>query len=170
MLKNLSCRVLTLGLCLISASSCASSDLKWKGDMSEHMSRYMKSFDKFRKETCKPNVEEVFDTHLLAYRGQGYWIPELEDDVDVETIKSLLPQLEKKLQWIQSEKKRVQIKGIPKHQVTTKIEKQLKKLLNLKKDELSTDDKKKTIARSSSLKELEVLKKNTMLLLKKFHS
>ena len=101
--------------------------------MSEHVSSYMSSFDKFRKTTCKLNVEEKFDTYLLAYRGQGYWIPELNDDVDVETIKSLLPQIEKKLQWIEAERKRVQKKGIPKHPVTKKIQKQLQKLLTLKK-------------------------------------
>lgn len=128
--------------------------------MSQHVASYMSSFDKFRKQVCKSGTEEKFDSDLLAYRGQGYWIPEFEDDVDVETIKLLLPQMEKKLQWIKEQKERVLKKGIPKQKVTDKMRKDLEKLLQYKKYELEDDEKKKVASRSTSLKELEKLKKS----------
>lgn len=160
MLKNLSHKLFPFGISLAIFTSCASSTLNWKGDMSQHVASYMSSFDKFRKEVCKPETEEKFDSDLLAYRGQGYWIPELDDDVDVETIKLLLPQMEKKLEWIKTQKERVQKKGIPKQKVTEKIRKDLEKLLQYKKYELEEDEKKKIASRSASLKELEKLKKS----------
>jgi len=135
--------------------------------MSKHVSSYMKSFDQFREKICVPKAEKLFDEYLLQYRGQGYWIPELNDDVDVESIKSLLPQMEAKLTWIRAQKEHVKKEGIPKESVTAPMRKILDKLLTLKKTELSTDEEKKTAARKESLKHLEELKKNYETLIKK---
>lgn len=135
--------------------------------MNKHVSTYMESFDKFRERICVPKAEKIFDEYLLAYRGQGYWIPELNDDVDVESIKSLLPQMEKKLAWIEAEKKEVEKKGLPKESVTDPIRKILKRLLTLKKTELLSDEKKKVEARKESLKLLTDLTKSYDALIKK---
>ena len=67
----------------------------------------MSTFESFRKKVCVPKAEEKFDQYLRSYRGQGYWIPEMKDDVDVATITTLLPEMEKKLKWIQSERKKL---------------------------------------------------------------
>lgn len=166
MFKNLSLKGLYLFLCLFSLSSCATS-VKWEGDMSKHVSAYTKSFDDFREKICVPKAEKLFDEYLLQYRGQGYWIPELNDDVDVESIKSLLPQMEAKLTWIRAQKDEVKKDGIPKESVTAPMRKILDRLLTLKKTELSSDENKKTAARKESLKLLEDLKKNYEALIKK---
>lgn len=166
MFKNLSLKGLYLFLCLFSLSSCATS-VKWEGDMSKHVSAYSKSFDDFREKICVPKAEKLFDEYLLQYRGQGYWIPELNDDVDVESIKSLLPQMEAKLSWIRAQKDEVKKEGIPKESVTAPMRKILDRLLTLKKTELSSDEDKKTAARKESLKLLEDLKKNYETLIKK---
>lgn len=127
--------------------------------MSRHVATYMSSFDKFRSKICVPKAEGIFDEYLLDYRGQGYWIPELDEDVDVESIKSLLPQMEKKLSWIQSQKTKVQKQGIPPVGATNNSKKLLQRLLILKKSELSTDDKSKVSPRKESLKLLGELVK-----------
>lgn len=135
--------------------------------MDQHVKTYMKSFDSFRAKVCVPKAEDMFDKYLLEYRGQGYWIPELNDDVDVESIKSLLPQMEKKLLWIKEQKEKVTKHGIPKETVTKDMRFILKKLLNLKKTELSPDEAKKTAARKESLRLLGKLLKSYETLIKK---
>jgi hypothetical protein len=164
--KNLSLKTLAFSFCLISAGSCASS-IKWEGEMKTHVATYMKSFDDFRSKVCVPKAEEIFDKYLLEYRGQGYWIPELNDDVDVESIKALLPLMEKKISWIKDEKEKVLNYDIPKPSVTAHMRSLLRKLLVLKKTELSASEEKKTQARKESLKLLTELLKAYEGLIKK---
>lgn len=166
MFKNLSRKGIYLSFCLFSFTSCATS-VKWEGDMSKHVSSYMKTFDDFREKVCVPKAESIFEGYLKDYRGQGYWIPELNDDVDVESIKSLLPQMERKLSWIREQKALVQKNGIPKESVTAPMRKTLDRLLTLKKTELYTDEAKKIAARKESLKLLDELKKQYETLIKK---
>lgn len=135
--------------------------------MQKHVNSYMKTFDDFRKKVCVPKAHEIFDQYLLQYRGQGYWIPELNDDVDVESIKSLLPIMEKKVQWIKHEKELVQRNGLPSKYVTAPIRKTLARLLELKKTELLTDEDKKKSSRKESLKLLNELPKQYSALIKK---
>jgi len=135
--------------------------------MSRHVATYMNSFDKFRAKICVPKAESIFDEYLLAYRGQGYWIPELEGDVDVESIKSLIPQMEKKLAWIESQKNKVKKNGIPGVGATNNSKRILSRLLALKKSELSTNEKSKVSSRKESLKLLEQLVKEYDGLIKK---
>ena len=160
MLKNLNSRYFYLGFILFSVNSCASSPVKWEGDVKKHVASYERSFDDFRKKICVPKAESIFDKYLLAYRGQGYWIPELNEDVDVESIKSLLPQMEKKLAWIKQQKELVQKKGLPDKSILNRTQKILDQLLTLKKTELSTDEKEKTQARKASLAHLVNLQKS----------
>lgn len=165
MLKNLS-SLCYLGLILFSVSSCATS-VKWEGEMSTHISSYMNTFDKFRDRICVPKAEQIFDKNLLAYRGQGYWIPELNDDVDVESIKALLPQMNSKLTWIKEQKKKVSKGNIPNADVTAGVRYLLKRLLELKKDELSDNEQVKIASRKKSLKLQQDLVKQFEKLVKK---
>lgn len=136
----------------LSLTSCASSTVKWEGDMSRHVTTYMDSFKKFRERICVPKAEGMFHQYLKAYRGQGYWIPELEGDVDVESIKLLIPEFEKKLEWIKKEKEKVTKSGIPSSKATKDLKFILSRLLLLKKNELSTDEAVKVSSRKESLK------------------
>lgn len=165
MLKNLSSSFYLLTI-FFSVSSCASS-VKWEGEMSNHTASYMETFDKFRERICVPKAEEIFEKNLLAYRGQGYWIPEINDDVDVESIKSLLPQMEAKLSWIKEQKKKVSKSKLPNADVTASTRYLLKRLLDLKKDELSPDDKVKVASRKKSLKMQQDLQKHFESMIKK---
>jgi hypothetical protein len=155
--KNLSIKGVALGAIFLSFSSCATS-IKWEGEMSRHVSSYKESFDKFRGKVCQSKTEPTFDHYLLRYRGQGYWIPELNGDVDVETIRSLLPEMEKKLAWIQAQIKSIKKESIPGPKVTADFRILLKKLLDLKKKELSQDEASKVKSRQVSLKLQDDLK------------
>lgn len=140
--------------------SCATS-IKWTGDISSHKANYLKEYKKFRSELCQKSDEKTFQERLKAYRGTGYWIPELNGEVDTDTIKELLPEIESKLKWIKSQKSLVSSKKKwPKDQVTLSIRKTLKELLELKKSELSNDENFKTKSRQASLKLIAKLKED----------
>jgi hypothetical protein len=157
--KNLGLKFLTFSLLVTSFSSCAS-PVKWEGKLSSHKKSYMKAFEKFRTNICVPKAESLFEEYLRNYRGQGYWIPELNGDVDVTTIKSLLPELEKKLAWIKSQKQSLKSSKLPNADVIAKVNKLLKRLLELKKTELAEDEGAKTRARKASLKLLSSLQRD----------
>lgn len=135
--------------------------------MSKHVKSYMTSFKKFRKQICVPKAEEIFDQSLKSYRGQGYWIPEIKEDVDVESIKSLLPEMERKLAWIRKEKAELEKKSFPNERITLPVKRLLASLLDLKKDEITEDDQKKKISRQKSLQLLGRLQKEFDLLVEK---
>ncbi len=119
----------------------------------------MHVFDDFRGKICVPRAETIYQDYLKSYRGQGYWIPELQDDVDVESIKSLLPEFEKKLSWIREQRKHVTTSSFPSKTATKEVHVLLQKLLALKKKEIEPDEKEKTQSRKESLRLLGVLKK-----------
>lgn len=125
--------------------------------MSTHVNTYMDSFHKFRERICVPKAESLFEEYLKAYRGQGYWIPELANDVDVQTISSLIPEFEKKLVWIRDQKEKVQKNKFPTLAVTKEIRMILNRLLQLKKSELSSEENGKVSSRQESLKLLAKL-------------
>lgn len=163
---NLSLKGFYLFFVLASVSSCATS-IKWEGKMSKHVMTYSSAFDSFREKICVPKAESIFDKNLLDYRGQGYWIPELNDDVDVVTIKSLLPQIETKLAWINKQKENVKTHSFPSQNVTQEVRQLLGELLKLKKTELSSDESLKVNARKQSLKLLGRLIKSYESLIRK---
>lgn len=135
--------------------------------MKKHVKTYEKALKEFNHQVCVPKAEEIFEKNLRAYRGQGYWIPELADDVDVETIRSLIPYMEEKLNWIRLQKKLISKKGIPKTVVTSEMRKQLKSLLVLKKAELSLNENEKIKSRKKSLKILQKVQQTYSALVKR---
>jgi hypothetical protein len=165
--KHLSSKYL-LPFILLLLSSCASSSVNWQGELDDQAKLYMHSFEKFRTRICVPRAEIVFGQYLKAYRGQGYWIPELNDDVDVETITSLIPELEKKLEWIKSQQHKVNKLGLPSKSYIHQTRGILSRLLELKKTELSRDEKLKISARQESLKLQKKLSESYEELIKNF--
>lgn len=151
MLKHLKLKTF-LGLALFGLSSCASSSVKWQGNQEDHARSYMESFKKFRERVCVPRAETVFQQRLKAYRGQGYWIPELKDDVDVASISALIPEFEKKLAWISAQQEKVKKQGLPSEAILKDVRWILHRLLQLKKTELATDEVLKINARKESLR------------------
>ncbi len=152
MLQSLRHKGALLFATIFSLTSCASSSLKWQGEMSTHVATYMNSFSKFRERICVPKAEQIFKDDLKAYRGQGYWIPELNDDVDVESITAILPEFEKKITWIKKQKERIKKQHLPSTSVTKDVRFLVSRLLELKKSELSLNETTKINSRKESLK------------------
>lgn len=142
--------------------------MKWQGTMKNQVKSYMTSFAKFREKICVPKAESIFTESLKKFRGQGYWIPELKDDVDVESISLLIPEFEKKLAWIKKERAEVEKKkSLPDDKILNNIRHLLSELLKLKKGELSSDEAVKTASRKASLKLMGRLASDYETLIKK---
>lgn len=151
MLKNLVSKTLILSISFISLPSCASG-VKWEGKIDRHIYNYEKAFTTFRTAVCRPNTENIFNNKLTAYRGQGYWIPEIGNDVDVATIKDLLPVMEKKLAWIREQKEKLEKnKKFPHRKVTEDLRKSYNEVLALKKAELADEYNLKQLNRQKAL-------------------
>jgi hypothetical protein len=152
--------ILLLALALHGPQACASpASLNWEGDIDKHVKSYHASFDRFRELICVPKAESIFSGLLKSYRGQGYWIPEYQGDVDVVTIKKLLPELEKKLQWISAQREKVQKSAFPAPGLTGEARRLMRRLLELKKTELLSEEKPKVSARQESLKKISELQR-----------
>lgn len=168
MFKNLKLNSLLGYVLLFPLAACASAQTE-RMKIEANKEDYLEAFSKFRKSVCRPGVEKEFSEKLKLYRGTGYWIPELNGDVDIETIKSLLPTMDKKLLWIQETKKRAQVGNFPKSEITKKIRQLASELLILKKTELSTDEKEKKKARTKSLELLGELRQQYDYLIKELY-
>lgn len=65
---------------------------------------YLKLQSEFSAESCKPGTEESFRKLDRSYRGDGNFIPILLDEkVDLKTVKSLVPLMKEKGEWIQAQ-------------------------------------------------------------------
>lgn len=99
--RKLSLLVLATGV----IQSCASPlEVSQQGNTLE---RYHKLFAEHRKALCPKGTEEEFNALLKHYRGNGNWVPELSGDVDFVTVEKLLPEMERKLKWIQEQRAHV---------------------------------------------------------------
>ncbi len=99
-------KAILLTACLGVAQSCASPLAP--SQQGATLSRYLKLDDEHRRELCPAGTEEEFNRLLKRHRGLGYWVPELEGDVDFVTLEKLMPELEHKLRWIQEKRARLQ--------------------------------------------------------------
>jgi hypothetical protein len=62
---------------------------------------YLKIHDQFSKAVCRPGVEQEYWKLNHAFRGDGHYIPmTLDDKFDSTTVVKHLPELRKKLVWI----------------------------------------------------------------------
>lgn len=128
------------------------------------LKKYMQAFHEHRKELCPAGTEEEFEKLLKNYRGRGLWIPELMGDVDFSTIQKSIPEIEKKLKWIQQEKlKLMNRKNIPKANVAKSFEKNIRNLLKLKADWETLPvkaERARRVSGNESLRELAKLREN----------
>ncbi len=116
---------------LVTLQSCAS-PLAPSSEAST-LARYRELFQRHHKELCPAGTEDEFNKLLKAYRGLGFWVPELAGEVDFLTVEKFLPDIERKLAWIQAQKKSLQgRKSLPGLVTITTIEKRIDALLRHK--------------------------------------
>ena len=157
---------LILSLVLSVAQSCASP--LSTASQKKTIAQYQELFKKHHEELCPKGLEEEFNRLLKRYRGQGNWVPELAGDVDYVTVEKLLPEMEKKLKWIQEERsKLLKRKKLPSLAHIEKIEVDLKELLKQKEVwETSSSESTKRQAAKASLQGLTQLRNDWKKLMK----
>ncbi len=65
------------------------------------ISEYLRLHHSYEKMVCPAGTEEKFNTLFKNYRGDGHYVPLLEDDsLDKKTIQKFLPKLREKKAWI----------------------------------------------------------------------
>lgn len=69
----------------------------------DHIQAYWGSFNKFKTQVCSPSDKATFDKLLKDYKGAGYYIPLHQEKIVKEAIHEILPFLDKKIQWLQSD-------------------------------------------------------------------
>lgn len=135
------------------------------------LDEYLKAQKEFFHDSCKPGVEESFRQLDKNYRGDGNFIPVLLDEkIDLKTIKSHLPLLQEKKQWIEKQIEsiaKIETKKIQAYELD-RIQNDVNLLVEEYKDYYFTSDqeKKKKILENANLqfaqlvKEVEQFKNN----------
>jgi len=124
---------------------------------------YLKLQSEFSTESCKAGTEEAFQKLDRSYRGDGNFIPILLDEkVDLKTIKSLIPLMKDKGQWIQAQidtLSRVQDLKAARNQID-EVEKEVYLLQEMKKEHYFSNDKAKKdeIAKKAAAQFAQLLK------------
>ncbi len=167
MLKNLKRNFFVFSTYLLSLPTFATT-IQWEGGLDKNVQKYLDLYQDFRYQVCRPNTEEKFNSLLKRYRGQGYWIPEVNGDVDVEALEFILPELKKKLTWIKEQKKKItHLKNIPSGQLI-ELKKTYQRLMLLKNSEIQNDEKEKINSRQESLKLISQIQNQFDTLIQKF--
>jgi len=125
--------------------------------------RYFSELTRFQKQVCPKGTEENYQKMLQNYRGLGFYLPELNGDVDLITIEKLLPEMEKKLKWIKViiSKLEKDSKWPKPEMIDLSILELINQLLSLKYDfTLAQTEKQKNTIADLSLKKMKELKKS----------
>lgn len=140
----------------------SSDDFAWSGNLYKKIQKYTKIHKQYFKKVCTPGTEFKYYKLLRKYRGQGNYLPLLENDIDRKAIKTNLKHFKRKLSHIKKiEKKIRKSKRLPKFKlVAGDLEASISKLLSLKKKYYAeVSDKKKLKIIAESDKRLKLLTK-----------
>lgn len=109
MLKTLKNNLLIFALISSSAFARPSPVLKIKGRDNKIIENYLLKHQEFFSKECRPGTEEKYWKLYNKFRGDGHYIPVLEDEkLDRLTVNRFIPELERKLVWIKSLKGKVE--------------------------------------------------------------
>lgn len=128
--------------------------LKIKSKDNKIVSEYLAKHKDFFNKNCKPGTEEKYWDLYHRFRGDGHYIPVLEDDkLDKLTINRFLPELNRKHAWIEKKKNEItKLKDFKKFlSEIDDLEEEYLKILELKQAELegkTSEEKKKARNRS----------------------
>lgn len=114
---------------------------------------FLERHEIFNQKICREGDKEKFNELFKAYKGEGIYLPFINDQIDFETIRLRLPQINEKLEWIKEEVKKLsQRKDWPKKNALKPLILGLKSLMEIKKAaHLSSGRKKKLEQQSSKL-------------------
>lgn len=127
--------------------------IKWNGNIYKIIHKYNKIHKRFSKKVCQPGDEKKYWDLLKNYRGQGHYLPKLNDDIDRKAIRKNIHHFEAKLKHITDIRKKLKsLKEFPKFQlIQIELNEIVSKLLLLKKKfkvELRVDQKNELLKES----------------------
>ena len=74
--------------------------LPWSGNIYKHIYKYKKLHAQFSADVCSPGTESNYYNLLKKYRGKGYYMPEVDGELDRQAIKNNLMHLKNKITHI----------------------------------------------------------------------
>lgn len=129
-------------------TSAISSELfSWSGNLYKKIRKYNKIHKSYSKKVCSPGTEFKYYKLLRKYRGQGYYLPLRNKDIDRKAITKNLHNFSKKLYHIKKiQKKLKKDKKLPLFNLISKnLSSTMEDLLLIKKKYHSEIDNKKKI-------------------------
>ena len=152
---------LVFALLIILSTSAISSELfSWSGNLYKKIRKYNEIHKEFSRKVCSPGTEFKYYKLLKNYRGQGYYLPLLKNDIDRKAITKNLHNFTKKIYHIKKiQKKLKKEKKLPLFNLISKnLSNTIEDLLLIKKKYHSEiDDKKKLILAKESNKKIKLL-------------
>lgn len=133
----------------------------YKGNPYKAIINYNKVHSSFFKHACSKREDRTYLKLLKEYRGQGYYLPKINNEIDRKAIKKHLHKYQKKANYISSVLSRVKKSKFPKYKIlVADLGQSLDNLLRLKKEyHLELLDFNKEKIRKQSETELVVFKK-----------
>jgi hypothetical protein len=132
---------------MIFSQSVFSYPFKKPRDIEKVVRNYNQIHRKFFRHACKAGDEQKFLKLFREYRGEGFYIPELNQNIDLKAIIRNVVQIKGKIYWLSKVLKKLKKQDFPNHNVLTdKMYKIIDELLELKKKydtAISTSDKNK---------------------------
>lgn len=127
--------------------------VKWSGNLYKIIYDFNQEFDKFSKKICTSGVEKKYWDLLKDYRGQGFYLPKLDDDIDRKAINKNIHHFERKLVYIMDLQKRLEAqKSFPNFNLIFKelddLTKQLPNLKKLYRAEIRAEQKERILKES----------------------
>ena len=165
------CLSFVIATLVLSFSSFAvESPVKWNGNIYKIIHKHSEEFSKFSKAVCRPSDSGKYWSLLKAYRGTGFYLPKLNDDIDRVAITKNIHHLKKKIKYIDGLISRLRkSKDFPRFKLIHEdIDKTVVELLALKKAHQSEFRKEtKTELKKESQNKLVKLKKQLRIFLDK---
>ncbi|MEX0798770.1 MAG: hypothetical protein WEB87_03910 [Bacteriovoracaceae bacterium] len=134
----------------------------WSGNLYKKAHQYKTLHGKFSKAVCSPGADQKYYKYLRKYRGSGFYLPLVGNDIDREAISKNLSHFKKKIAHIQETKKKLnEMETLPEFgKLASPLNESLRKLLHFKKEYSQEIGKEKKLKlRSESNQELARLKK-----------
>ena len=117
--------------------TCLASDapVKWSGNIYKIIHNHSKKFEKFSKQSCKKEDAGKYWRLLKDYRGTGFYLPKLGEDIDRGAITKNIHHFKKKITYINGLIKKLEKKEkFPNFNlIHIELEKNVVELLALKK-------------------------------------
>lgn len=117
-------------------SSASKPALHWKENQAQTLRKYNRFLKSVSKKFCSQGEDHQYDSLYENFKGGGYYVPQLSNsEIDKDTIKMQLPEIIKKLAWIEKAKADTEKQNFPSYdKISTPLVNQMERLLELKKE------------------------------------